>query len=456
MKSYLENAYLWMICTISALGGVLFGVVTGVIAGAAPLIQDHFHMTDFKLGLLVSIILLAAACSSFSSGIIIDKLGRKIALLISAMLFVAGSILGAFAANEVVLMLSRVIVGVALGISSFAVPMYISEIAPKDQRGTCVMLNSIGITSGIVIAYAINIVFAQWGGWRWMLGICALPAFGFGFGLCFLPESPRWLIFKHRAQAAKAILNRLMPVDKVEQEISLIETSIQSDNTHWKTLLHPQISKICLLGLGLAILQQICGINTIIYYTPILFGKVGFDGYALFLIPLLIGVVNLLMTLFALKYVDRWGRRALLLSGLKYMSLCLLVMAVCMHFEANSNIFDYALVVACLIYVGYFAMSIGCLFWLLISELYPTQIKAKAMGLMTASNWLANFAVTFSFLPLVHWLGMELTFAFYALACMIGFVFCKQWVPETKSIPLESIQANLMAGKKIREIGAPI
>lgn len=448
-------SYLGMICSVSALGGLLFGLVTGIIAGAAPFIQDYFQMSDFKLGVLVSTILLAASLGAITSGAIIDKFGRKVALGLCALLYMSGSILSAVAATDSMLIMGRFVVGLGLGISSYVVPMYISEIAPKEQRGVCVMINSIGITSGFIIAYLINYLFAPWEAWRWMFGVCAIPALGFGIGLGFLPESPRWLVYKHKLVQAQAVLHKLMP-EQAEAEIKQIQSALTGQPARFRDLFQTRLSRICYLGLGLAFMQQVCGINTIFYYAPILFEKVGFKGQALFLIPFLVGTVNLGMTVFALKYVDRWGRRVLLLKGLKVMCLSLLVMAFCAHYETKSVIFDFGLLFASLTFVGSFAMSIGCLFWLLISELYPLSMRAKAMGLMTAANWLSNFSISISFLPLVHLLGLELTFAFYALACMISFVLCKQWVPETRAVPLESIQANLLAGKKIRDLGASI
>lgn len=450
--------FLLLISAISALGGLLFGYVTGIISGAVSLITVEFALDNLSVSILVSSILIAAGFGALGCSTLVDRFGRKYTIILCALLYILGSYLSYIALTYESLVISRLIIGVALGICSFTVPMYISEIAPQQQRGLLVMLNSMALTGGIVIAYGMNIILIEHGGWRAMFGSAIYPAIVLALGMVWLPESPRWLILKQKTVKAKAILARVresINIDQIDQEIASIQQSLQvMQQAAWRDLFQPHILKILLIGMALAVMQQVTGINCILYYTPTLFEAAGFQGYALQIIPLLMGGINFFMTGVALLCVDRFGRRALLKRGLQIMTLSLGLMVVLLGIPQDSNVLALTKLFACMLFVGSYAMSIGCLFWLLIAELFPMHVKARAMGLMTAINWFANFLVVLAFLPMLTAFGVQLTFAFYGVACMISLIVVQKYIPETKSVTLEHIQTNLKAGKRLREIGA--
>jgi len=319
-----------------------------------------------------------------------------------------------------------------------------------------VMLNSLALTGGMVLAYGINIYLAQQGDWRTMFALAIIPSSLLAVGIFLLPESPRWLVLKNNLPQAKKILGLLRQKERVDEEITLIKESIVSSSAKWAELFQPNIRKIIGLGLALAVLQQITGINSIMYYAPTLFEEVGFKGNDLLKIPLFLGGINFIMTGVAFVCIDKFGRRSLLITGLSIMLCSLMTIAIALGLKGESPTVNIFILVACVIFIGSFAMSIGCIFWVLISEIYPTHLRAKAMGMITAANWFANYVIILSFLPIMQLLGIQAIFAFYAFACMISLLFTLKYIPETKMVSLERIQVNLMAGKKLREIGSPL
>lgn len=450
------QARLILICLVSALGGLLFGIVTAVIAGAAPLIAESFHLNHVEVGILVSSLLIGAGIGAATTSVFIERFGRKITLFACAAIYLISAWGVSHAEQYYTVLLFRFITGIGLGVSSFTVPMYISEIAPWRHRGQFVMLNSMALTGGMVLGYGLNIYFGASNNWHAMFAFAIYPAALFALGMLLLPESPRWLLAHKQDELAYQVMKALNPDDDIEEDFRQIQQSVTETATKWRDLISPNISKVLAIGLTLAFMQHFTGINIILYYAPTLFSSAGFQGNILQLIPLLMGIVNFVMTGVALLTVDRFGRRKLLIKGYQWMILSLVCMVVCFSYATQIYFLAILLIVSCVIFVGSYAMSIGCLFWLLIAEIFPLQLKTKAMGLMTSANWFANFIVSLTFLPLLKVFGVQLTFAFYALACMISLFFVYYFVPETKSVTLEQIQLNLQSGKRIRDIGAPV
>ncbi|WP_039378215.1 sugar porter family MFS transporter [Parachlamydia acanthamoebae] len=423
---------LYMIVTLSALGGLLFGYDTGVISGAILFIRHDFNLSSSQVEIVISSVLLGAIVGSACAGFLSDQLGRWRLLFFTACLFTIASVASAFAPQFSWLAISRIFIGIALGISSAIVPLYISEISPAPIRGRLVSLNQLAITIGILVSYCVDYAFAYSENWRWMIGLGAFPSFIFGIGMLFLPESPRWLIKKGLETEAKRILHILHGKKEAEREIQEIRQVSAGSNTN-AFVFTPWVKRMLVVGIGLAIFQQATGINTIIYYAPIIFELAGFKSAvgAVFATSI-IGAVNLIATLFALKLLDTLGRRILLLIGLAGMIFSLFALGLASSIPHVSEMLGEITLACLIVYVCSFAISLGPIFWLLISEIYPLEIRGKAMSIATITNWLTNFIVAFTFLTLIHSLGQARTFWLYGLISIVAWFFCYFLVPETK------------------------
>ena len=439
---------------IAALAGLLFGYDTGVISGALLFIQQQFPMQTWLMEIVVSSVLMGAMIGALMSGPMSDAYGRRSMMLSSAAAFMVGSSCSAMAMNLIWLIVGRVIVGFAIGVASYSAPLYISEIAPKRIRGALVILNTIMVTGGIVLAYVVDLLLAPIHAWRWMLGFGIFPAILLAFGLLFLPNSPRWLAQKGGFDLARQILQRLRPVALVADELKEIQQNILCQQRgSWRECWQSSTRSIVLLGIGLAIVQQITGINTILYYAPFIFKSAGFTGTTSVLFATLgMGLMNFIFTAVAMLWVDRLGRRKLLLIGLSMMTLSLFIVALMFYLHSSGALLQWCSVLGLMIFVAFYALSIGCLFWLIIAEIFPLRIRGMAMSIAATANWLANFFVALTFLSLLTFLGPAKTFLVYAFASLVSIIFAYQMVPETKNISLECIESHVRAGKRIREI----
>ena len=426
----------------AALGGLLFGYDTGVISGALIFIKRDFALTTFAEEIVVSGVLLGATIGAIFGGKMADNFGRRRVLLVTAAIFGIGALASALAPSPLVLIVSRVLLGIAIGLASTNVPVYLSEVSPANARGWIVSLFQLAVTAGIVSAYAVDYVFAGTGGWRWMLGLAVAPALVFGVGMFFLPETPRWLIRSGRHEIARSVLVRIREAPDVDLEITEIQTSLaqQTQRGTWSDLLHPHVRPALIVGLGLAVFQQITGINTVIYYAPKILQAAGFASAAgAILATAGVGLVNFLMTIVAMFLVDRAGRRPLLLIGIAGMIITLAALALSFQIQSNSLAW---LAVFCLMgYVASFAISLGPIFWLLIAEIYPLKIRGLAEGSAATVNWASNLFVSLTFLTLLEKLGASSTFALYAFASIGSWLFSYYFVPETKGRTLEQIEA---------------
>ena len=427
------------VAAVAALGGLLFGYDTGVISGALLFVKRSFHLGSTGQSVVVSAVLVGAVIGAGTAMLIGDRIGRKVLIALSAVVFIAGTAVAAGATGIAVLIAGRAVLGVAIGLSSSVVPVYIAEISPERRRGGFVALFQLAITVGIFLAYVVNYAFASIHGWRWMFLCGIAPALVLLAGVLVLPRSPRWLALAGRDEEAREALAAIGAQD-VEEELAEIEASFDHVRASWRELWAPLARNALLVGLGLGIFQQFIGINTVIYYAPTILQFSGFRSATVSILATMgVGAVNVLMTLVAVRLIDRVGRRPLLLGGLIPMALSLVAIGVA--FDLRSGPVRWIAIGSLIVYVGSFAISWGWGFWLLNAELYPLEVRGRGTGLVVMVQWLANLAVSLTFLLLINAIGKSATFWLYAALCAAAFVFTAFFVPETKGKTLEEIEA---------------
>jgi sugar porter (SP) family MFS transporter len=439
--------YITLIAAVAAVGGLLFGFDTGVIAGAMLFIVPEFHLGPAEQGLVVSAVTFGALFGALIGGTSSDTIGRRWTNIAAGLSFVAGSIFSALAPNVEVLIASRVLIGLAIGLTSVAAPMYIAELSPPRNRGKLVSLFQLAITIGILLSYVVDRALAPDHAWRWMLGLAFIPGALLVIGMIAMPESPRWLLKTGAEKAARQALSLVRPANEIDAEVTAIHEDLEHNQpAAWSELLMPGLRPALIVGVGLAVLQQVTGINTIIYYAPQIFQKAGLDSATTALAATAgIGVVNVLSTLIAIWLVDRVGRKPLLLAGLVGMTLSLGALGVAQRFgstfEVSQQLVGPITVGFIGLYIVSFAFSLGPVVWLMISEIFPNRARARAAGISTAANWTANFLVSLSFPVLQAMMGPSLWFLYAAMG-VAAFIFIIRWVPETKGKSLEDISRN--------------
>jgi sugar porter (SP) family MFS transporter len=440
--------FVYLASAISALGGMLFGYDIGVISGAILFIKTDFSLSPSLEEIVVSSVLLGSLVGAMLGGILADRLGRRRLLIITAVVFGLGAIGAALAPDTAWLIAARVVAGTAIGIASFVAPLYISEIAPVEIRGKLVSINQVALTSGIVISYLIDYAFAGSQAWSWMFALAVIPAAAFGVGLMFIPNSPRWLVGCGHVDQARAVLQRIRGPEQVESELSAIRHSVAQQKEHWSELLGPLLRPAMIVGVGLAIAQQITGINTVIYYAPTIFKFAGLSSASVAILASVgVGVVNVVLTVVAMQLIDRVGRRPLLLVSLAGMALGLFVLGLAFSLPQLSGSLGWIAVASLMVYVGSFAVGLGPVFWLILSEIYPLRIRGRAMSVGTVANWSANLIVALSFLTLTQVLGKPATFWLYGIVSVGSWLFAFFLVPETKGRSLEEIEAHWRPAK---------
>ncbi len=438
-----------LVAAVASLGGLLFGYDTGVISGALPFIKTDFALAPAMQGVATAAVLLGATLGAAGAGIISDRFGRRRVILAVALLFVLGALGSAFAPSLVVLLAGRAVVGVAIGIASMLTPLYLAEIAPKAQRGAIVSLNQFCITFGILVSYLAD--YALTGAsanWRWMLGLGAVPGTILFCGMLTLPESPRWLAGQGRIDDARAALRRTRANADVEPELAELRTDLLQQGgsvSSWPALFGHAGRRPLIIGVALAIFQQVTGINTVIYYAPGIFQNAGLSSASVAILATAgVGGVNVLMTVVAMRLMDSAGRRPLLLAGLAGMIVMLLVLAGSSYIGAKGSL--AAITVASVaLYVAFFAIGIGPVFWLLLSEIFPLAVRGRGMSIATVSNWGSNFVVTLVFPGVVAALGSATAFLIFGVLSIFAWLFTYIYVPETKGRSLEEIEAQLAA-----------
>jgi SP family galactose:H+ symporter-like MFS transporter len=451
MENEQRNMFVIIVAAITAIGGMLFGYDTGVISGAILFIRSAFSLTSTSQEIVVSAVLIGAVIGASISGTLADKYGRRIMIIIAAIIFGAGAIFTALTPNVYALIAGRIGVGIAIGMASFIAPMYIAEVAPVNIRGALVSLNQLAITIGIVISYLVDFAFAPSGGWRWMLGLAVIPSLVLGIGMFFMPSSPRWLLSKGITEKAHSILERIRMTKNVDGEIKEIKDSLALEKEcKWADLLDPTVRPALIVGIGLAAFQQLTGINTVIYYAPTILLFAGLPSAAVSILATAgIGVINVIMTVVAIYLIDRIGRRPLLLIGLVGMVFSLLILGIAFALPGLSSSLGLVSIISLMIYVGSFAIGLGPVFWLMISEIYPLRIRGRAMSAATVVNWGTNLLIAITFLSLVQIIGTSGTFWLYGIIGIGTWIFVYRLVPETKGRSLEEIETQ-MAGRECR------
>jgi SP family galactose:H+ symporter-like MFS transporter len=445
--------FVYLATAISALGGLLFGYDVGVISGAILFVQKAFSLSPRMEEIVVSSVLLGSLAGAIIGGSLADRLGRRKLLVITAVVFGFGAIGAALAPGTGWLIAARIVAGGAIGIASFVAPLYISEIAPVAIRGKLVSINQVALTSGIVISYLIDYTLAGSGAWRWMFAMAGIPAAAFAIGLIFIPDSPRWLAARGKLDQARGVLKQIRSPQEVEGELSVIQQSISQQEGHWSELLNPTLRPAMIVGVGLAVAQQITGINTVIYYAPTIFKFAGLSSSSVAILASVgVGVVNVVFTIVAMLLIDRVGRRPLLLISLAGMAVGLIVLGCAFSLPKLAGSLGWIAVGSLMVYVGSFAVGLGPVFWLILSEIYPLRIRGRAMSVGTVANWGANLIVALTFLTLTQVMGKAVTFWLYGAVSIGAWIFAFFLVPETKGKTLEQIEAHWRAGKKPMEL----
>ena len=462
IRAGFNTAYVWTISAVAAMGGLLFGYDWIVISGTDLFYEAHFHLTSsLQVGWAKSSALLGCLLGALVSGALSDRFGRKRLLMLSAVLFTVSSVATALAGSFGIFVLWRIAGGAAIGLASNLSPMYIAEVAPAQARGRLVALNQLTIVVGILLAQFVNWqigslhplpdqpsaqqIAASWSGqvgWRWMFGVTAAPSLLFLVGMFFVPESPRWLARNGRPERARATLARVGGADYAETALADIQATLVNEvrKVNFRDLLEPRLKRILFLGIALAVLQQWCGINVIFYYAKDVFRDSGFKVADILISIVFIGSVNLLATLVALRTVDRWGRRPLMLFGYAGLTALFVVMGLCFAVHAR-GVHLLALVLAA---IACYAMSLAPITWVLIAEIFPNRIRGAAMSVAVASLWIACFVLTETFPLLRETVGPAITFWVYAAICLFGFLLFRAKLPETKGKTLEQIERELV------------
>ena len=450
----MKYIWLYIVAIVASLGGLLSGYDTGVISGALLFINETWVLPDTLQGFLVSSVLIGAVIGAATNGILADIFGRKKIIMATAVIFILGSILCAFAPNVYVLILSRIFVGFAVGIVNFVVPLYLSEVSPKNLRGTLVSLYQWAITAGILFSYFINAVFAQAVyNWRWMLFAGVVPGLVLFIGMCFMSDPPRWLVSKNRDDEAKKVFSKIEPDIEPEKEIAEIKETLVDNRQEKAFRLKKWMIMPFVVGIGIMFAQICTGINTIIYYAPTIFKTAGFDSNLTAIYATTgIGVVNFIMTIVAVFFTDRIGRKPLLYFGLTGVMLSLFALGTSFAFAGVlGSSLKWVAVGSLVTYIICFAMSLGPIGWILVSEVFPLRIRGIAMSVCTVSNFAFNFFVVGSFPVLLHRIGGAWTFWIFGIVSILCIIFVYFFVPETKGISLEEIESNWRRGVNPRD-----
>ena len=435
-----SQAYALLIAVTAAVGGLLFGYDTSVISGAILFVRRLFHLSSTQTEFAVSIVLAGAALGAAVAGYFADRFGRKPVLVVNAVIFGAFAIVTGSANGLALFLVARFLVGVAVGVASMITPLYIAEVAPARIRGALVTLNQLAIVTGIVAAYCVDYAFSGAGNWRAMFISAVVPSVVLLVALVFLPESPRWLATEGRLDEAMKILSRVETAEEAQRDLQDLREVTETDDLSFGDLFALRFRRPLLIGVLLAILQQITGVNTIIYYTPTILQMAGFQSASsAILATVLVGAVNLGATIVSLLLLDRVGRRPLLLLGIAGMGLSLTHLG---YLFGVSNVPRNAILFDVIAYLASFAVGLGPIFWLLISEIYPTTVRGQAMSLSSVVIWLSDLLVTMTFLSLVESLGARASFWLYSGACLVALVFSGRMVPETKGRTLEEIETS--------------
>ena len=437
--------YVYQYTFVAAVGGLLFGYDTAVVAGAIGFIQEKYTLSPAMTGWAASCALVGCMAGAMLAGWLSDKLGRKKVLMIAGFAFAVSSIGILIPSGIEYFIFFRFIGGIGIGIASILAPMYISEIAPADIRGRLISIYQLGIVTGILLIYFVNAGIAglhdnAWNvnsGWRWMFGSGLVPSLIFILLLLPIPESPRWLAKQNRWNEADVILAKVNGRENADKEIAAIRESLTEQQGSFLDLLKPGLRTALTIGIVLAIFSQITGINVIMYYAPEIFKATGSGSSSALMQTIWVGSINLLLTIVAIKYVDKLGRKKLLLIGSAGMAVCLAIVGLAFYTESAGG---YWVLAGILLYISFFAISLGPLTFVVVAEIFPNHIRGRAMSVAIFFLWLSVYLVSQTFPMLLESIGSTYTFWIYMITSVMAFIFIWKVVPETKGKTLEQIQ----------------
>ncbi len=433
--------YVVLLAMVTAISGFLFGYDTAVINGVLLLLRRQFTLSNLQTEVAASALLLGCLLGAAGASMVGDRYGRRKSLIFSAVLFAISSLGAAAASTITVFSIARLLGGLAIGLASVLTPVYIAEISPSKNRGTLVSLNQLAIVIGILAAYLVNWQLEKIGdaSWRWMLAVAAIPSLAFFAGLFGIPESPRWLIGKGRHEEGERILTRMFGAKTAAEQVRLVQKAAEGEEGSWHEVFSPALRKRLGVGIALALFSQVTGINTVLYYGSIIISE-HFPGQSTGMAlaaNVIIGAVNLIFTIVAMVFLDRWGRRVILMTASGGMGLSLTLLVIGLQFHNASAVLMLASI---LLYVAFFALGMGPGPWLIISEIFPTKVRGRAASIATSTLWTGTLVVTFTFLSLVNVLNLGGTFAIYGALSFVCFFYVWKLVPETKGRTLEQIQ----------------
>lgn len=435
---HFKTSYLLSISFISALGGYLFGFDFAVISGALPFLRDQFGLNEYWEGFATGSLALGAIIGCLTAGRVADKYGRRPGLFLAALIFGISSLAMAFASGLGVFITARFVAGIGVGMASLLSPMYIAEVSPAQYRGRMVSINQLTIVLGILITNLINYSLRNSGpgAWRWMFGLGAVPSALFIMGVIWLPESPRWLLKAGKEQKGLDVLKKIGGEDFSNSSMELIKLSLTGNQKiSYKAVFEKAVFPAVMIGIVLAVFQQFCGINVVFNYPSNIFASIGASKDDQLLQTVFIGGVNLFFTILAMFLVDKIGRRPLMLFGAA--ALAILYVVIAQLLAVHSALVGLFLLAA----IGTYAISLGPVTWVLISEIFPNHVRGAASSIAVLCLWAAYFILTFTFPVLAKWIGMHNTFYLYSGLCMLGFLFIRAKVRETKGKTLEELES---------------
>ncbi len=441
-KPEVNHSFLARISCIAGLGGVLYGYDMGIIAAAVLFVKHSFALSTLMEELVVSIVLVGAMIGALVGGAVADRIGRRATLVWAGGIFILGSLLAPVAPNVSVLIVARAIIGLGIGFTSVTAPVYVCELAPPQSRGMLIGLYQFALTVGIALADLVGYWLAAQQAWRLMFGLAVVPTVLFLLVILSVPESPRWLFAHARAQDAQAVLRSYTDENGVQQFIADIQEGLKTPmEQSWSALWSPAVRGSLFIAVGMTVLQQVTGINTIIYYGPQIFEMAGIGSHSnSILATLLVAVVNVLATVVGIALVDRVGRKPLLYVGVGGMTVALFSLSYAFSHQATLGASMGVIAIACLmLYIASFAFSLGAIAWILVSEVFPLRVRGRGVAAGTLFSGIANFAVSLTFLSLINVLGSASTFAIYGILSIVTLVFVRFVVPETRGRELESI-----------------
>lgn len=451
-----SNLFMILVAVIAGFGGFLLGFDSTMMADAHDQLVNVLGLSNWQWSQLISISLFGSIFGIPISGFFADRISRRLLLQLVALGFIISIISCALSSSFLVLLLGRFFSGICVGVAAYATPLFIAEMASPQRRGTLLLINGLTLTFGQAMAYLVGYMLHDYSAhsWRLLLLIASIPGGILLVGMSFVPHAPSWIVKKMGIEPARAVLKRIRPQNyDIEAELISLKQSMNHQAVNASSMFKRPILYVLLLGTALGVAQQCSGINSIMYYGPVLFESLGFTPVKnAILATFCIGFVNFLFTIITLICVDKLGRRALLLGGTLIASLSLLVITVLFNDSGEQK---FTILLFFSLYVAGYCISVGSLFWVLISEIYPSQVRGLAMSIATVMQYLVNFIISLSFLSIYQELH-QYTFLLFGFCCLCAFLLIYFFVPETTGVSLEKIEERLMSGYKIREIGCSL